>query len=229
MTQALIEDTILDFLQEANPFVGSKDYRKAEAALKLMERYNTADQQVVVHVFVYFPHLLKRYLILTTKLGIFVTSDDMTNMLAMCIEEGLRTSLKHLLAYNKRRPYEIKLMDSKFTINKSLYKFAKRHNVKDTYYEAMEAGKKLPYAHMDITTKDRKSECSVDFRDVFHTLLYGNEHHLRTLLQYWSQLGNGDYTIDAGREYFCLPKSASTSTVFSHVQSIIEYRAFQEL
>lgn len=202
-----------------------KDYAKAEKAIILIERYRLTSVYLNCRVLVHFPHLLKRYLTMLGSTRDKIAEDDLCSMFARCIEQSLKVSLKHLLAYSQGTRLEIKLLLGKYTINESLYKLAKKHNVKDSYFDASLLEKRLPYEHLNVEKKDESGSYS-GFRDAYHILIYGGRTHLFNLISWWNKYGD-DYTTDAAREYLNIHHSKNkspVSVVIKYVETLASRR-----
>jgi hypothetical protein len=128
----------------------------------------------------------------------------------------------NLLPKSSQRTDEFSSLSRSYSINPFLYDFAKRHGVRDRYYDAFLNQSKLEYEYPDIVTKERTSQYT-GYRDAYHLLLYGSANHLQSLIVRWDLWGD-DCTTDAARDFFELPKECSIDVVKCRVNQLSTQR-----
>jgi hypothetical protein len=216
----------------------SNTRERLEIALKLIEKYSLTGFIHYSRGLVYFPDLLERFFDVHRIKGITISEDNLGAMICRCIERKSsakesysQNSLNSLITFKGDISLEIKLLPGKYIIDDDLYELAKRHNIRDSYYDnimkidfitnenedlytnirkryynAIADMKK--YSHMDVVMKENKG-LYTGFRDAYHCLLYGGNDHLQALIVKWDLWGD-DCTADAAREYFHVDEEASS-------------------
>lgn len=197
-----------------------EDWRQEAIALLTASNFKSAVEIIHEHGLTGFGHLarglvsspyeLYLYLEVHRSQNIPIADDDLGAMFAACIEYApgnvvdadntifAQASLQHLIDYKGDRELEIKLLPKRYRINDLLYTYIQGQGVRDRYYEMPN----LPYTYPDIVLM-RQNHQHVDYRDIYHILLYGSAIHLQSLVVYWD-LWHDPAMMDAGRDFFGL-------------------------
>ena len=213
-------------LTEINSLLNHQNYNNAKQALLLVNSIfsiNKINNQQILSMisesclnFVYFPPLLEEYINILNKFDESIDIHNLSNMFCICIESHDSFSLdstKILINYKGEKSLEIKLLPGLKNINHYLYDYVKKYKIRDTHYD--NASINNLYIHGDIISQKR-SHFNINYRDVYHLLIYGTINDLQSLIVYWDILGFtncNDVTTKAACDFFNLPYNSPIITI----------------